>query len=477
MTSASSKIRDLATAGLGKNAGMVVGILQGGEPWIAGYGSLDAAIFEIGSVTKVFTTLLLANMVVRGEVTLDDPVQKYLPADVRMPKWRNQEITLFHLATHTSSLPRLPANLWKTVKDFVNPYANYHVSDLYAFLSGYKLKRPIGSRVGYSNLGMGLLGHILGLVAGKSYEDLVRERILQALEMNDTSITQSPEQKERLAPGHNLFGKATANWDIPTLAGAGALRTTAGDLLRFLGANMKAVAQKGSSGPLVESMQLCQRLSPKTRRAQASWYDYALALLFSGLGAFAQWLFALTPGNPHLILAVCWPILFATAWLGAGPGLLATATTMAGTYFLQSGSNFRFWPFAGALVIGLVGGFALRNPRLRNHSVMLGWQHQRLHELGIGIDGRNVWASLARRLFNPFRRGPRFIWHNGGTGGYRSFVGFIPEQDVAVVVLANSAKSVDSVGVNILKLLERKTSRSAGIAHVPEVSAARFEVE
>ncbi len=181
LSSLQSKIRDLATAGLGKHAGIVVGILRGGDQSVAGYGTVDAgqqppdenAIFEIGSVTKVFTTLLLAEMVLRGEVALDDPAQKYLPSTLHMPKWRGQEITLFHLATHASSLPRLPRNLWKTTKDLANPYANYQVSDMYEFLSGFKLKRPIGSRVEYSNLGMGLLGHILGLVAGKSFEELV----------------------------------------------------------------------------------------------------------------------------------------------------------------------------------------------------------------------------------------------------------------------------------------------------------------
>src|SRR5262245_30458372 len=124
-----SQIRDLATAAIGKNAGIVVGILRGGDPWVAGYGSFDLgqqppdedATFEIGSVTKVFTTLVLAEMVLRGEVALDDPAQKFLPSTVQMPKWRGEEITLFHLATHTSSLPRLPRNLWKTVKDVANP--------------------------------------------------------------------------------------------------------------------------------------------------------------------------------------------------------------------------------------------------------------------------------------------------------------------------------------------------------------------
>ena len=282
-----SKIRDLATAGLGKHAGIVVGILRGGDQWVAGYGSFDAgqqppdedAIFEIGSVTKVFTTLVLAEMVLRGEVALDDPAQEYLPCTLQMPKWRGQEITLLHLATHTSSLPRLPRNLWKTMKDLANPYANYQVSDMYEFLSGYKLKRPIGSGVEYSNLGMGLLGHILGLAAGKSYEELVSERILRPLGMNHTSITLSPDQQGRLAPGHTSRGKVTANWDLPTLAGAGALRLTAGDVLRFVAASMNR-----ATGPLAEAARLCQRLYPKTRKALPSWKDYALALLFSGLG-------------------------------------------------------------------------------------------------------------------------------------------------------------------------------------------------
>lgn len=453
------KIRDLATAGLGKHAGIVVGILRGGDQWVAGYGSFDAgrqppdedAIFEIGSVTKVFTTLVLAEMVVRGDVALDDPAQKHLPSNVQMPKWRGQEITLFHLATHTSSLPRLPGNLWKTVKDAANPYANYQVSDMYEFLSGHKLKRPIGSRVAYSNLGMGLLGHILGLVAGKSYEELVSEHILRPLGMNHTSIALSPEQQGRLAPGHTSRGKVTATWDIPALAGCGGLRSTAGDVLRFMAASMNC-----ATGPLAEAVRLCQRLYPKTRKALPSWTDYALALLLSGLSVLAQWGFGLVPGDVFFVLAVSWPILFATSSLGLAPGLLATATTVAGTCFLQHGHHFNWRP--GLVMVGLMlsGGFAWRRPGLRNRRVMLGWQYQRLYQLdGVGIDAQNVWVSMARRLFLPFKRGPRFVWHNGGTGGYASFVGFTPETEAAVVVLANSAKSVDSVGVEILKLLNR----------------------
>jgi len=464
-----SKIRDLATAGLGKHAGIVVGILRGGDQWVAGYGSFDAgqqppaedAIFDIGSVTKVFTTLVLAEMVVRGEVALDDPAQKYLPSTLQMPKWRGQEITLLHLATHTSSLPRLPANLWKTVKDQANPYANYQVSDMYEFLSGYKLKRPIGRRVEYSNLGMGFLGHILGLVAGQSYEELVSERILRPLGMNHTSIALSPEQQGRLAPGHTSRGTVTANWDIPTLAGCGALSSTARDVLRFMAASMSC-----ANSPLAEAVRLCQRLYPETRNDRPSWKAYMLALLLSGLGVLAQWLFGLAPRDPSFVLAVYWPGIFATSF-GLAPALLATATTVAGTYFLQHGHNFNWW--VGLVVGGVISSFsffAFGGPGVRNRRVMLGWQYQRLYQLGVGIDARNVWVELARHVFLPFKRGPRLVWHNGGTGGYASFVGFTRETEAAVVVLANSAKSVDSVGVEILKLLNRETSRNWGIARV-----------
>jgi hypothetical protein len=218
-----------------------------------------------------------------------------------------------------------------------------------------------------------------------------------------------------------------------------------------------AASMNRATGPLAEAVRLCQRLH-NIRKALPSFKDYALALLFSGLGVFAQWHFKLAPSDPLIVLAVSWPILFATSSLGLAPGLLATATTVAGTYFLQHVHNFSFWALGGAIVIGLLGGFALRSPGLRNRKVMLGWQYQRLYQLGVGIDARNVWVSMARHVFLPFQRGPRLAWHNGGTGGYASFVGFTPETDAAVVVLANSAKSVDSVGVEILKLLNRKTS-------------------
>jgi CubicO group peptidase (beta-lactamase class C family) len=119
-------------------------------------------------------------MVAKGEVRLDDPVAKYLPTSVRVPSRNGKQITLIDLATQSSGLPRMPNNF--TPADNANPYADYTVAQLYAFLSGYELTRDIGSRYEYSNLGVGLLGHALALRAGKSYEDLVTERILRPWE-------------------------------------------------------------------------------------------------------------------------------------------------------------------------------------------------------------------------------------------------------------------------------------------------------
>ncbi|PWK72583.1 serine hydrolase [Aminobacter sp. AP02] len=188
--------------------------------------------FEIGSITKVFTALALAEMAGRGEVGLDDPVAMYLPATVHMPRRNGREITLIDLATHTSALPRLPGNL--APDDVDNPYADYSVDQMYAFLSAYELPRDIGSQYEYSNLGMGLLGHALSRRAGLSYGALVRERILSPLNMRSTADTSAVYMKSRLANGHDAKLMPVLNWDLPTLAGAGALLSTPDDMVNFI---------------------------------------------------------------------------------------------------------------------------------------------------------------------------------------------------------------------------------------------------
>src|SRR4030095_12775138 len=151
---------------------------------------------------------------------------------VKTPTREGKEITLFDLATQTSGLPRLPTNF--TPKDPLNPYADYTVDQLYAFLSSYTLTRGIGEQYEYSNLGVGLLGHILTLRAGTDYEALVRKRICEPLRIADAKIKLSSEMLAILATGHNQALKPVPNWDLPTLAGAGALRSTVNDMLKFV---------------------------------------------------------------------------------------------------------------------------------------------------------------------------------------------------------------------------------------------------
>lgn len=192
-------------------------------------------VFEICSITKVFTGLLLADMVERGEIALDDPVAKYLPAGVSMPERGGKPITFADLATHTSGLPWTADN-W-TPRDPANPFADYTVDQLHQFLSGHTLARDVGEHFQYSNLGFGVLGHALALRAGVEFETLVRQRITGPLGMTSTGLP-APDLAGRLAKGHDHAGQPAANWDMPTLAGSGALWSTANDLLTFCAAEL-----------------------------------------------------------------------------------------------------------------------------------------------------------------------------------------------------------------------------------------------
>ncbi|MGA3040892.1 MAG: serine hydrolase [Bryobacteraceae bacterium] len=306
--------------------GIVVGVTEPNGRRVVAYGNLangdprtldGDTIFEIGSVSKVFTSLVLADMANRKEVALDDPAAKYVPEDVKMPERSGKSITLLDLSTHSSGLPPLPSNF--NPKDPLNPYADYSVDDLYQFLSSYTLSRDPGSEFEYSNLGGGLLGHLLAYRAGTDYESLIGTRITRPLVMPDTGITLSSSMKQRMATGHNAMLAPVANWDLPTLAGAGALRSSANDMLTFLEA---LLGYKDS--PLAPAMKA--------------------------------------------MLEVRRP--------------------------------------AGQTEIGL------------------GW-------LIYSTDGREI------------------AWHNGGTGGFRSFVGYDPTERIGVVVLSN-AGGVDDIGLHLL---------------------------
>ena len=230
------------------NLALTVGVIQQGHSFIKGFGQVSDAnpsppnaqtIYEIGSVTKVFTGIALAKSVHDGVVTLDDSICLYLPGDVvnQLPN-AVQSITLRQLATHSSGLPRLPQSFLTNIKDTTNPYIHYTKQDLYAALAETDLLNEPG-KYEYSNFGMGLLGHLLSLKTAQSYKNLIETIVCQPLGMSDTDIHLTPEQQQRLSPGHSPDGALTSNWDFDVLAPAGAFRSTAKDLLTFLEANMR----------------------------------------------------------------------------------------------------------------------------------------------------------------------------------------------------------------------------------------------
>jgi CubicO group peptidase (beta-lactamase class C family) len=201
----------------------------------AGGAPVDAdSVYEIGSITKVFTATLLSEMAQRGEVGLDDPAARYLP--VALPAVGERQITLADLSSQLSGIPSIPSNL--TPKDDNNPFADYTVPQLYEFVSGFTPARPAGQKYEYSNAGVGLLGHILTLRVKTDYETLVRQRITGPLGMTSTAVTLTPAMRRHLAVGYEMPGMPAANWDMPVLAGMGALRASTADMLKFVGANM-----------------------------------------------------------------------------------------------------------------------------------------------------------------------------------------------------------------------------------------------
>lgn len=283
--------------------------------------------FELGSISKVFTGLLLAAMATDGDIGLDDPLVHHLPGDVRAPTHDGAEPTLGQLSSHTSGLPRLPSNL--APLDMSDPYAAYTEAALFSFLTDYELARAPGGQYEYSNLGVGLLGHLLARRHGESFAETLRARVLAPLGLADTYVPAADTADARMARGH-VGATVVRYWRFGPLAGAGEVRSTAADMLRFLQLQLNP-----ANAPLADAIRLSQE-----RRARVT----------------------------------------------------------------------------------------------DSVAIALGWH---ISELAGG-------SSL--------------YWHNGGTGGFRSFAGFVPGRDIGVVVLVNTAvplQAVDRLGVQvIMSLLE-----------------------
>ena len=239
--------------------GIVVGLYDAGKLEIYGFGKgpggkppNGATLFELGAVTKPFTSLLLADSVQRREVQLDSPVAELLPVGVTAPTKDKQPITLRHLSVHSSGLPALPAS----VKVGPDPYGTYTENLLYQDLVRTQLDSPPGERLHYSEFGVGLLGHLLGRKIGGGYESALDTRVLRPLGLKSTFVRVPQKEQARRANGTNEDLVPVPAWNYDALAGAGGLTSSVRDLLAFVAAELDASA--GSQGTLRHAMRLTQ---------------------------------------------------------------------------------------------------------------------------------------------------------------------------------------------------------------------------
>lgn len=311
--------------------GVCVGIMQGDKVWIQGFGTIDkdravvptaSTIFEIGSISKVFTTEMAQLLVDSNQLSWTDNINKYLPAGIKRP---DDNTTLTNLATHTSGFPGLPEAWFPKIEaNECDPYSKLDTNDLYLYLKNSKgKKKPDMKNYEYSNLGMGLLGHILEWKTGKRYETLLQEMICAPLGMTNT--TTGAVNDSLFATPYDEEGKKTCHWRLPILPGAGAIRSDITDMLKFLKANMD------SDNPLSKSF-------ARTHKEQAA----------------------------------------------------------------------------------IAGG-----------AIAYGWHIDKLNGIFLGV--------------------PEITWHNGGTGGFRTYLGFVPGSHTGIVIWANKAdEKLDELAIQIL---------------------------
>jgi CubicO group peptidase (beta-lactamase class C family) len=217
-------------------AGISIAVVDHGVRRVFSYGAAKTdSIFEIGSITKTFTGLILSQLVEQGKVKFDEPVRELLPPGT-VAKPAGDEITLLDLATQHSGLPRLPDNFKPA--DPGNPYADYAAANLYAYLAKRTVAKPAKTGFVYSNLGFGLLGQALAVRSGLTYPALLKDEVTDPLGLRDTTISLTPEQRARFISGHDGKHQPAHAWDLNALAGAGAIRSTVSDMLTYLEANL-----------------------------------------------------------------------------------------------------------------------------------------------------------------------------------------------------------------------------------------------
>lgn len=281
-----------------RSIGMVVGLITPQGRRVIGYGQArdgstsvpdGDTVFEIGSVTKVFTGLLFADMARKREVGLDDPLQKYLPVDVKVPERDGHGITLLDLATHTSGLPFWPADMPAGGSPGA---AGYTQQQLLSSLERFQLPQVPGSQWGYSNIDYALLGMALARRAGMAYEPLLRMRVLGPLAMGSTAMAPSRELQPRLASGHDITLKPAPEWNAAVLAPAGSLLSTANDLLKFMAA-VVGTAKSPLQASMAAMLQAHRPATPIGADQTLGWWVFPndagpITLMVGGTAGFAS---------------------------------------------------------------------------------------------------------------------------------------------------------------------------------------------
>jgi CubicO group peptidase (beta-lactamase class C family) len=297
------------------SSGMVAGLCDARGQRVVTCGTSDAAngraldgdtVFDVGSITKLFTSLALADMVVRGQVAMHDPLGKHLPADVQVPTSQGNAITLLDLVTYSPGLPGWPADMPKLS---AGPFPEYSTDRLYQALSRATLDAAPGTKYVYSNFGFGLLGLALAHRAGMDFESLIVSRVLNPLGMDSTRMTVTQGMQARITPGHTQNLAKVVSWNMPeAFAAAGAFRSTANDLLKFLTAAM-GLRRSPLSAAFAEMLKIERPANQPDTRVAAGWFitgahDDRLIWKDGGVLGYSSFIgYSATHGNGVVVLA------------------------------------------------------------------------------------------------------------------------------------------------------------------------------
>ncbi|MDG3583785.1 serine hydrolase domain-containing protein [Galbibacter pacificus] len=288
------------------NPSIAVGVLDssGVYYYVKGYKDLENKIkadentlYEIGSITKTFTSLLLAKYAVGSIISIDDEANEFLPDSIDLTDKKGVSVTLKNLSTHSSGLPRIPNNI--NVTDQMNPYANYTRSDMFSFLSHY-IPRNVGKKFEYSNLGAGLLGEILSISQNDTYQNLVKKKILTPLNLKNTYFKVPESQKENYAKGY-LSQKEVPHWKFQAMAAAGGIRSTIKDLVKYGESYLK------NDSPLYKAQEYTKTVQFKDQEGQLhglAWFINPEGIIFHGGGTGGFRTFIAIDGKHGKVVAI-----------------------------------------------------------------------------------------------------------------------------------------------------------------------------